>query len=65
MGLRLIFGSIIIKGSSSTYFFDSSLDKKVLESHPPLAEWQSGYAAACKAVDSGSIPLSASTILHP
>ena len=25
-----------------------------------MAEWQSGYAAACKAVDSGSIPLSAS-----
>ncbi len=27
-----------------------------------MAEWQSGYAAACKAVDSGSIPLSASNI---
>ena len=26
----------------------------------PLAEWQSGYAAACKAVDAGSIPTSAS-----
>ena len=25
------------------------------------AEWQSGYAAACKAVDLGSIPGSAST----
>jgi hypothetical protein len=25
------------------------------------AEWQSGYAAACKAVDVGSIPASAST----
>ena len=25
-----------------------------------LAEWQSGYAAACKAVDAGSIPTSAS-----
>ena len=25
-----------------------------------LAEWQSGYAAACKAVDVGSIPASAS-----
>ena len=25
-----------------------------------LAEWQSGYAAACKAVDAGSIPASAS-----
>ncbi|GEM_PF-3324517 len=27
---------------------------------PLLAEWQSGYAAACKAVDLGSIPGSAS-----
>ena len=27
---------------------------------PPEAEWQSGYAAACKAVDAGSIPTSAS-----
>ena len=26
----------------------------------PLAGWQSGYAAACKAVDAGSIPASAS-----
>jgi hypothetical protein len=25
-----------------------------------MAEWQSGYAAACKAVDLGSIPGSAS-----
>ncbi|MCE3239464.1 MAG: hypothetical protein K0R24_2445 [Gammaproteobacteria bacterium] len=24
-----------------------------------MAEWQSGYAAACKAVDAGSIPTSA------
>ena len=28
-----------------------------------LAGWQSGYAAACKAVYAGSIPASASTIL--
>ena len=27
-----------------------------------LAGWQSGYAAACKAVDAGSIPTSASNI---
>jgi hypothetical protein len=27
-----------------------------------LAGWQSGYAAACKAVDAGSIPTSASKI---
>ena len=27
----------------------------------PKAEWQSGYAAACKAVYAGSIPTSAST----
>ncbi len=27
-----------------------------------VAEWQSGYAAACKAVDVGSIPASASNI---
>ena len=27
-----------------------------------MAEWQSGYAAACKAVDLGSIPGSASII---
>ena len=27
-----------------------------------MAGWQSGYAAACKAVDSGSIPLSASIL---
>ena len=30
--------------------------------HHYLAGWQSGYAAACKAVYSGSIPDSASTI---
>src|SRR3569623_701507 len=29
-------------------------------SSPPQAEWQSGYAAACKAVYVGSIPASAS-----
>ncbi len=29
-----------------------------------LAEWQSGYAAACKAVDLGSIPGSASKTSH-
>ena len=28
-----------------------------------MAEWQSGYAAACKAVDAGSIPTSASIII--
>ena len=28
-----------------------------------LAGWQSGYAAACKAVNAGSIPASASNIL--
>ncbi len=27
-----------------------------------MAEWQSGYAAACKAVDLGSIPGSASIL---
>ena len=27
------------------------------------AGWQSGYAAACKAVDAGSIPASACTLL--
>ena len=30
-----------------------------------LAEWQSGYAAACKAVDAGSIPTSASISTMP
>ena len=29
-----------------------------------LAEWQSGYAAACKAVYAGSIPASASIIME-
>ncbi len=29
--------------------------------NPILARWQSGYAAACKAVDAGSIPTLAST----
>ena len=29
-----------------------------------LAEWQSGYAAACKAVDLGSIPGSASILFR-
>ncbi len=29
-----------------------------------LAGWQSGYAAACKAVYAGSIPASASTNLN-
>ena len=28
--------------------------------YPDLAGWQSGHAAACKAVDAGSIPASAS-----
>ena len=28
-----------------------------------LAGWQSGYAAACKAVNAGSIPASASKVL--
>ena len=28
-----------------------------------LAGWQSGYAAACKAVNAGSIPASASNFL--
>ncbi len=27
----------------------------------PMARWQSGYAAACKAADTGSIPVLAST----
>ncbi len=30
-----------------------------------MAEWQSGYAAACKAVDLGSIPGSASNLHKP
>ncbi len=29
-----------------------------------MAGWQSGYAAACKAVYAGSIPASASNILE-
>ena len=29
------------------------------------AGWQSGYAAACKAVDAGSIPTPASTAFYP
>ncbi len=29
-----------------------------------MAGWQSGYAAACKAVYAGSIPASASNILN-
>ncbi len=29
-----------------------------------MAEWQSGYAAACKAADAGSIPTSASINLY-
>ena len=29
-----------------------------------MAGWQSGYAAACKAVYSGSIPDSASIVFH-
>ena len=32
----------------------------------PKARWQSGYATACKAVDTGSIPVLASKfLLHP
>ena len=31
--------------------------------YPLMAEWQSGHAAACKAVDAGSIPTSASSPL--
>ena len=30
-----------------------------------MAGWQSGYAAACKAVDAGSIPTPASIIKKP
>ena len=33
--------------------------------HGTPARWQSGYAAACKAVDVGSIPARASSILAP
>ena len=29
-----------------------------------VAEWQSGYASACKAADTGSIPVSALKILE-
>ena len=29
-----------------------------------MAGWQSGYAAACKAVYAGSIPASASNLFH-
>ena len=35
----------------------------MIEFRPIKAEWQSGYAAACKAVDLGSIPGSASIFL--
>ena len=31
----------------------------------PAAGWQSGYAAACKAVDAGSIPTPASSCEEP
>ena len=34
--------------------------RQALTMHYSTAEWQSGYAAACKAVDAGSIPTSAS-----
>jgi hypothetical protein len=30
-----------------------------------VARWQSGYAAACKAVDIGSIPVRASSLYSP
>ena len=36
----------------------SKLDIQYLKNNP--AGWQSGYAAACKAVNAGSIPASAS-----
>ena len=35
----------------------------VIQCHYKMAGWQSGYAAACKAVHSGSIPDSASSIM--
>ena len=33
-----------------------------LVSRSCVAEWQSGYASACKAADTGSIPVSASIV---
>ena len=35
--------------------------KVALKDMHNMAGWQSGYAAACKAVNAGSIPASAST----
>ena len=45
--------------SGVLYFAGEEISKIVT-----LAEWQSGYAAACKAVDLGSIPGSASKLLY-
>ena len=36
----------------------------VTEPECPVARWQSGYAAACKAVDAGSIPTLASILFR-
>ena len=43
---------------------DSAPQGCILRRLQPKARWQSGYAAACKAVDAGSIPTLASIFLR-
>ena len=47
-------GCLLIPSSASGYSFSKGIT---------LAGWQSGYAAACKAADAGSIPTPASIFL--
>ncbi len=50
-----------LKRRHSRFFFRAAY-KWYVRGKYQLAVWQSGYAAACKAVDAGSIPASASKI---
>ena len=45
----------------SLFSFRTSIVKRP-SAAPHAAGWQSGYAAACKAVDAGSIPTPASSL---
>ena len=52
---RSIFNRVIAPENQAGVFYRQGTGLHIV-----MAEWQSGYAAACKAVDLGSIPGSAS-----
>jgi hypothetical protein len=56
---RLVSRSRLLQGKLRFPFFLGRIWRS-----PPLAGWQSGHAAACKAVYAGSIPTPASTFCY-